>query len=151
MYHDKDKIIENINPILESNNCFLIDLKLGKSKHSTSLLLFVDKETNLTIDDCFNLSRQVEKSLLEAQLIDEYTMIEVSSPGADKPLKFLRQYPKHINRKFKLKYKTGDETKTEELYLMKIEENNLTFTNQKETKIINFNDIIEARIIISFK
>lgn len=151
MYKNKNKLIENINPVLEINNCFFIDFQIGKVKDSTVLRIFVDKEISLNINDCYILSKQIEQSLSESKLIDEYTIIEVSSPGVEKPLKFLKQYNKHIKRKFNLKYKMDDEIKQEEFVLEKIDEDVLIFNNSKEIKEIKFNNILEAKIILSFK
>jgi ribosome maturation factor RimP len=76
-------------------DCFLMELNLsGKKK----LEIIIDADGGVTFEKCQKISRYVENWLdTEGVMGDDYT-IEVSSPGASRPLKLKRQYPKHIGR-----------------------------------------------------
>ena len=76
--------------------------------------------------------------------------LDVSSPGTDKPLKFLSQFPKHINRKFEVSYTSNDETKKLSGKLIKVEGDTLVFLSNQNEISINFNNIKKAKVIVSF-
>ncbi len=51
------------------------------------LRVYIDKEGGVTIDDCEAVSRALEAKLDEADPIEQAYILEVSSPGIDRPLK----------------------------------------------------------------
>ncbi len=136
--------------IVEKNNFFLIDLSIHGNRGSRSIEIFIDGEKNVSADDCAIISQEINAQLENIPNIGLNYNLEVSSPGVDRPLKFLRQYPKHINRKFELVYKFGDETKKVAAKLLKIEGEKLTFSSNNNEIKINFNNIIKAKVLISF-
>ena len=101
------------------------------------------------------MSRHVSKLIDEDTELgdDEYFTFEVSSPGADRPLKLIKQFYKHIGRQFAIEMNDGREVSG---VLKSIEGDNLLITtkiSKKETadEQIDFNDTKEVSIIISFK
>ncbi len=81
------KIEEIIMPIIEANNCELVDVEFVKEGANWFLRLYVDKPGGIFIDDCEVISRAVEKLLDEKDPIEQAYILEVSSPGLDRPLK----------------------------------------------------------------
>lgn len=81
-----EKIKLLIEPIVKTEGMELIDIeyKTG-SKHF--LRIFVDKTGGLTHSDCAKISSQAGELLDMEDLIAEEYMLEVSSPGLDRPLK----------------------------------------------------------------
>jgi ribosome maturation factor RimP len=81
-------------------------------------------------------------------LPQKYTL-DVSSPGAEKPMKILRQFHKHVGRELKIKLKDGQEITGD---LLKIDGQTLEISSTKADNIeIDFNDVQQASIIIKFK
>jgi ribosome maturation factor RimP len=65
---------------------------LSQGKHSL-LRIYIDGENGVTVDDCASVSEQVGSVLdVEDPITGEYTL-EVSSPGMDRLLFRLDQYP----------------------------------------------------------
>lgn len=151
MYVNLPKIKEISTPILDDNDAFLIEMKHLRDKGFDKYLFFVDKENNLTIEDCSTISRLLEKTLIDEKLISENDQIEVSSPGIDKPLKLLRQFPKHINKKFFITYTEDEIKKSQEMKLIAVNGDTLTFELNKEVIELKFNNIVFAKTLISFK
>jgi len=138
---------------LEGSEQFLVDVenKPGSNKYT----VLVDGIEAISIKRCGMISRQLSKRMDEDTDIDEdYNFIfEVSSPGADRSLKIVKQYPKHIGRE--LDIVTTDEKKITGT-LEAVEEETIVLNIQiskKETALerIEFKDIKEANVIISFK
>jgi ribosome maturation factor RimP len=151
MYVNLQKVEEISTPILARNNAFLVELKYLRERGIIKYLFFIDKETNLTIEDCSTISRSLEKTLVDKGLISASDQIEVSSPGIDKPLKFLKQFPKHINKKFSITYIENEVKKTQEMKLVSVKGDILTFETNKKVEEIYFNNIVFAKTLISFK
>ncbi len=80
-------------------DCFTIEIKLGAEN---TLEVFVDSEIALDFAKCQKISRYLEAFLDENKWLGEQYTLEVSSPGADRPLVFLRQYKKHIGRNLEI-------------------------------------------------
>lgn len=76
-------------------DCFTIEIKIGAEN---KLEVFVDSEIALDFAKCQKISRYLEAFLDENKWLSEQYTLEVSSPGADRPLVSLRQYKKHIGR-----------------------------------------------------
>jgi|JI71714CRNA_FD_contig_71_2285375_length_1147_multi_2_in_0_out_0_2 ribosome maturation factor RimP len=76
-------------------DCFVIDIKLGKGN---KLEAFVDADNGIDFARCQRLSRYLESYLDTEKWLGETYILEVSSPGVSRPLKFFRQYAKHIGR-----------------------------------------------------
>lgn len=144
--------IENIREIArqvaEQNNLFLIDLIVRGSEFSRVIEVFIDGEKNVSAEECALVSREVGKQIDEKELLKSYRL-DVSSPGVDRPLIYLKQYLKHLNRLFEIKFKTSDSSSTFKGRLISIENDILTFQSNKEIKI-KFADIIEAKVLVSF-
>jgi len=86
----------------ELQHLFLVKINVNEVAKTKKINVFIDSDGPLTIEDCTKLSRVINKAAEEENLIEGDYTLEVSSPGADAPLKFPRQYIKHIGRTIKI-------------------------------------------------
>ena len=147
---NKENIIRISNEITEKLGYFVIDILYRGDNRKRIIEIYVDAEKNVTADDLAEISREINSVLEEQDLIKDSYRLEVSTPGVDRPLKFLKQYPKHINRKFEMTYKTGDESRTITGKLLSIERKELTFLSEGKNILIEFKNITTAKVLISF-
>ena len=89
---EKIKILELVNSALEGTDKFLVNLKITPDNR---IFVDIDGDNGVTIDDCIALSRAIEGQL---DRDEEDFALDVSSAGADSPLKLTRQYVKNIGR-----------------------------------------------------
>ena len=89
---DKFKVLDIINDVLEGTEKFLINMKITLDNR---IFVDIDGDNGVTIDDCIELSRAIENGLNRDE---EDFELNVSSAGADSPLKNPRQYRRHIGR-----------------------------------------------------
>ena len=91
---------ELIEPIVRENNIDLVDVEYKKVGKNWTLQIFIDKTQGVTVGDCQKLSRLIEDLIEVHELISAPYILEVSSPGLDRPLKkeqdFLRNKGKRI-------------------------------------------------------
>lgn len=76
-------------------DCFTVEIEL---KPGQKLFVFADSDSGMTFEKCQKLSRYLEQHLDENNWLGDKYLLEVSSPGIARPLKFLRQYRKNLGR-----------------------------------------------------
>ena len=144
-----DKKIHQIaSDSAKKNNLFLVDIIFRGTQNNPVIEVFVDGERSVSANECAVVSNEIKKVIDEDNYYKSYRL-DVSSPGVDRPLIYIWQFPKHINRSFEIQYKTADEVKTLTGKLTGIEEDVLTFSDKSEIKI-KFKDIIKAKVLVSF-
>ncbi|TAE81720.1 MAG: hypothetical protein EAY81_09565 [Bacteroidetes bacterium] len=137
-----------------SDDLFLVNIEHKEGSHKISL--FIDGDSGIDIEACKTLSRHISDKLDELDFGEEPYALEVSSPGADKPLLVKRQYPKHIGREFLVRLKaqtelTGKlEEVTESGILLALKDKKKGY-KEATVKAIDFEEIDEATIILSFR
>lgn len=133
---------------------FLVEVKMLPNN---KLNIQVDGDEGISIQDCAAISRHVGFHLEEENVLEKAYNLEVSSPGVGEPLKLQRQYHKNIGREVSVKLATGDK---KEGKLVSVGENSLTIEEtvkekgkkaRVEENTIELNNIIEIKVLISFK
>lgn len=145
------KIVNITKEIIDQNGLLLIDFLFRGFSNSTVIEIYIDGEKGVSVEECAKISREINEQIEAENLIESSYRLEVSSPGADRPLKFLQQFTKHINRNFDLQLTDeGETSKKVTGKLLSIDGENLLFLVQKEEVIVPFNTIKKAKVIISF-
>jgi len=141
----QQKIKELSAPFLSEIDAFMVDVYLGHADQQDVIQLFVDTDSGITIQQCADLNRKIGEALELQNIIQHFYVLEVSSPDVTKPLKLLRQYRKNIGRRFRVRYRKGDETGEILARLEDVEGENVTFiTTSGETCKVSFHEIIET-------
>ena len=144
-------IYEQIESVVTRNGFFMIDLVLRGERNSRVVEVYIDSETDISAEDCAEISREIDKKMQEENAFDSDYRLEVSSPGVNRPLKYLKQFPKHIDRKFDISYREGESVKKITGTLKAVEGNTLVFVNNNREEIrTGFSEIIKAKVLISF-
>lgn len=147
----KQKISDIVNDCIENDQTFLVEVDIKGNPNNQKILVFIDGDQAVNIDECSKISRKLSNILEEEDLIEGRYVIEVSSPGASKPLKYLRQYPKHIGRDLEITKK--DKSKiTGELAEVLEDEIVVSVQSQKsrEAQKISFSEIDSTKVLIRF-
>ncbi len=81
-------IVERLaRPIAEAAGVELVDVEYKKEGSNWYLRVFIDKPDGVDIEDCSRVSEQLSERLDEVDPIPTSYFLEVSSPGAERPLK----------------------------------------------------------------
>lgn len=146
----KENITKISNEIAEKLGFFVIDISFRGDQRKRIIEVFVDGEKNVSADDLAEISREINKTIEANDLIKESYRLDVSTPGVDRPLKYLKQFPKHINRNFEITFNTEDGIKTVNGKLIAVEGDIINLLAEKNNIIIKFNTITKAKVLISF-
>jgi ribosome maturation factor RimP len=93
----KQKIYELASDIAVHEGFELYDVQIHSGKKSL-LKIIIDKDGGITIDDCERMSKSLGALLDVEDLIKTPYMLEVSSPGLDRPLLRQKDFEKNIGR-----------------------------------------------------
>lgn len=149
-----NELVKKISKIAEKSasefGLFLIEVNIRGNEKNRIIEVFVDGEMNVSAQDLVELSKLINSEIEAENIIQSSYRLDVSTPGVERPLKFLKQYPKHLNRSFEVNYKLGDEKLEIKAKLHSVEGENLVFSKEKVTIKINFKDILSAKVLISF-
>lgn len=97
----QDRLVAAVEPVAAAQGLELVELAWQKESGRQFLRIFVDKPGGVTLDDCAVLSRALDEPL-DALQLDKY-YLEVSSPGAERPLKTERDYERYQGRLVEVK------------------------------------------------
>lgn len=89
------KVLPLLEPIVEEKGLELVDVEFVKEGANWYLRIYIDKDGGVTIDDCEAVSRLLEEKLDAADPIEQAYILEVSSPGIDRPLKKASDFEKY--------------------------------------------------------
>ena len=114
-------VVENLaKPIIEELGLELVDIEYVREGADWYLRIYIDKDGGVTLDDCESVSRPLSKKLDEVDPIPQAYLLEVSSPGVERPFKKDRDFEKAIGENVKIKfYKAINGKKTAEGILEK--------------------------------
>lgn len=133
--------------VLAPQGAFVVDLEVRMEHNVVLIRIFADTDAGITINQCAGISREVRSVLETRQTLGEREFrIEVSSPGMDRPLKLLRQYPKNVGRRFAVRFVSKPEPAAMKAVLLRVEGTQLTFQPDGGEEIsLPFDQIIESK------
>jgi len=102
----KEKIKEIIEIPILKKNMELVDLEWRRERNGWVLRIFIDKPGGVTIADCAKISGIVGEILDKKNIIHRSYILEVSSPGIERPLVKKEDYERFKGEKAKIILKT---------------------------------------------
>ncbi|MGX7195305.1 ribosome maturation factor RimP [Enterococcus olivae] len=146
-----------VTPILEEQRFELVEIEFVKEGKNWFLRLFIDKEGGIDIEECAFVSEQLSEKLdtIDPDPIPQAYFLEVSSPGAERPLKKEADYQRALGDYIHVSlYQPLDGEKMYEGFLQSCDENELVLkirikTREKEL-IVDRKNIAKARLAIQF-
>jgi ribosome maturation factor RimP len=150
------EVVEDLlTPILSNLDLELVDIEYVKEGKNWFLRIYIDKDSGVDIEECGLVSERLSEKLDELDPIPHNYFLEVSSPGAERPLKKEKDYQKAIGKNVFIKtYEPIDDEKTFEGTLKAFDGETVTIevkikTRKKEV-IVPFDKIASARLAVTF-
>ncbi|MBT4260058.1 MAG: ribosome maturation factor RimP [Nitrospina sp.] len=144
-------VIDLIEPTLQGSEIKLVDVEYKKIGKNWTLRVLIDKNQGVTVFDCQKLSREIEDLIEIHELIKDHYILEVSSPGLDRPLKkesdFIRNKGKQIQVNT---YSPINNSKVNTGTIRDFSNSTLFLENKKDTLEIPLITIMQAKLIIEF-
>jgi len=142
----QQRISTDAASVAEGHGGFLVDVQVRRDRGGFLIQVYADTDAGITIDECAQISRELRPLLDRDTEIGAAYRLEVSSPGLERPLRLLRQYPKNVGRRFQVQARMGNETATFQGVLEAVEGTTLVFARDTgETVKLAFDDIVQSK------
>lgn len=93
------EVVEELaTPIIQELGLELVEIEYVKEGKNWYLRVYIDKELGIDIEDCGLVSESLSEKLDEIDPIPHNYFLEVSSPGAERPLKKDKDFQKAIGK-----------------------------------------------------
>ncbi len=148
-------VSELIQPILSKRNLELVDIEYVKESSDWFLRVYLDKAGGIDLTECSLVSELLSEELDKQDLIKGAYYLEVSSPGAERPLKNEEDFRNHIEHNvYVTLYAPIDGEKEYEGILKSFEDNNIVIEYKVKTRVkqvsIPYKKIAKARLAVTF-
>ena len=146
-----------VTPILDERHFELVDVEFVKEGKSWYLRIYIDKPGGINIEECALVSDLLGEKLdnCDPDPIPQAYFLEVSSPGAERPLKKERDYKRALNSYIHVSlYQPLEGNKVYEGTMVDLKPNELTLEYMDKTRqktiVIPRKQIAQARLAIKF-
>ena len=144
------ELIKLVSPILDEMDVELVDLQVLGSGGRTIIRIYADQENGISLDTCTKASRAIAEELDRVDPIKSRYVLEVSSPGIDRPLKEQRDFGKNIGKKVKIKYQDGEKPTRIRGVIQQVDDEAVTLNKDQELVQIKYSNIELAKLVIEF-
>jgi ribosome maturation factor RimP len=145
-----DQITELARRVSGTYGLDLVDVELFRAGRRRMVRIYVGKAGGVSVDDCARVSREVS-AVLDAEnwLGEDNYVIEVSSPGLDRPFKTLPDWLRNVGRDVKVSCREKFEGKIQHLgKLSAADENEVTLESATGAVKIPMSLVAMAKIDI---
>ena len=148
-----DKIAKLIEPTIEDLGYELVRVQLFSSPKggpSTLQVMAEGSDGTMTVEGCAKISREISVIMDVEDPIDSEYVLEVSSPGLDRPLTRLKDFVNYAGFETKVEMnKTVDNRKRYRGKLLGTEDNLILMDVEGEVCKLAFSDIQKAKLIMT--
>ena len=152
-----DEVRVVVQPIVDEQNLELVDMEFLKEGKNWFLRIYIDKPSGIDIEECALISEKVSEALdaIDPDPIPQAYFLEVSSPGAERPLKTEADMQNAIGKYVHLSfYQAIDGEKFYEGTLKELNDESVVLTIRIKTRTkdieIERKQIANARLAIQF-
>ena len=140
-----------LSPLVESNGFELVDVEYVKEAGNWYLRGYIDKPGGITVNDCETVSRAFSDRLDEDDFIEDSYIMEISSPGLDRPLKKEKDFARSIGKLVEIRtYRPIEKQKEFCGELTAYDNNSVTIDEEGTPRTFDKKDIALVRLAIDF-
>ena len=146
-----DRVNSLIEQYLEENDIELVDISYKREQGGMTLRLLVDTAEGITVDECERLNNYISEVLDKEEVIPEHYLLEVASPGLDRPLVTDRDFGRVIGKELDVKtYEPIDNRREHSGKLIGMDKEKIVVESGGISVVIPRTKIAKARLKIEF-
>ena len=142
-------VVENIvKPVADELGYEIWDIRYEKEGPDWFLRIFIDKDGDMTTEDCEKLSRAVDPLIDEADPVEGSYFFEVSSPGLGRKLTKPSHFDTFCGEKIEVRLYRPDENGNKEyaVLLKSTDDTGIVLETETNTVSIEYKDISSAKL-----
>lgn len=124
----------------------LADMVFSRYKNQVTIKLFVYSFEGVKLDACIQLSRLVGDLIEETDLFEDGYLLEVSSPGLDRPLTTARDFKYRVGETVRLRF-VDNKRKKIKAEIVGLDGDQIQFRNDDGSFCVSLDELDEAKII----
>ena len=138
-------------PLVEAAGCSLWDVEYVREAGQWFLRVYIDREGGVSINDCEAVSRPLSDALDEADPIEGSYVLEVSSAGADRPLKKPEHFAAFLGTEVEVRlYRAMDGRKDHVGVLAGYDNGDVTIDTADGPRTFVKKDVAQTRLSVRF-
>ncbi|MER5688742.1 ribosome maturation factor RimP [Streptomyces sp. NPDC002205] len=146
-----------LEPLVSAKELDLEEIEVSRAGRRRVLRIIVDSDEGVELDACAELSRAISEKLDETDAMGEGEyVLEVSSPGADRPLTEHRHYVRATGRLVRLQLTTEGAAGELVARILAVDDDGLDLEvpgvkgRRPTSRRVSFDEIAKARVEIEF-
>jgi ribosome maturation factor RimP len=147
------RLLELLDPVAEAAGYEIVRLRLMGGDHARRLQIMAETpDGEMVVEDCARLSRAISEVMDAADPISGEYVLEVSSPGIDRPLTRLKDFDAYEGYEAKLELdRMAEGRKRFRGRLAGVEGDNVAIDLEGEdsTALVPFSWIVEAKLVMN--
>ena len=137
--------------IVEQAGFELVDVEYVKEAGNWYLRGYIDKPGGITVNDCEAVSRIFSDRLDEDDFIEDSYIMEISSPGLDRPLKKDKDFARSMGKEVEIRtYRPIEKQKEFSGILTAYDDNSVTIDEDGNLRAFDRKEIALIRLKIEF-
>jgi len=146
---DRVKIL--VQGYLEQNGIELVEITYRREQGGVTLRLLVDTADGISIAECEALNNYIGKCLDNGNIINEHYILEVSSPGLDRPMTVDRDFERSMGKELEVAtFEPIDMHKTHTGKLVGMDKENIVIESGGISTVIPRAKIAKAKLSLEF-
>lgn len=148
------KLLELLDPVAEAAGYAIVRLRLmgGNERRKLQIMAERPSDGDMNVEDCARLSRAISEVMDAADPIAGEYVLEVSSPGIDRPLTRLEDFTAYEGYEIRLELdRLAEGRKRFRGLLVGVEDGQVAIDleGEAETALIPFAWIVEAKLVLN--
>ena len=146
-----DRVKEIAKDYVEDRGMEIVDITFRREQQGLVLRILADKPEGIKVSDCEEFNSFLSEALDKEDAIRDRYILEVSSPGLDRPIKTDRDFERAMGRVLEITtFEAIDDRKTHDGKLIGMDKDNIVIESGIVSTVIPKNKIALARLKIEF-
>ncbi|HEX2801821.1 MAG TPA: ribosome maturation factor RimP [Phenylobacterium sp.] len=147
-------LLELLDPVAEAAGYEIVRLRLMGGEHARRLQIMAERPSDgdMNVEDCARLSRAISEIMDAADPIAGEYMLEVSSPGVDRPLTRLKDFATFEGYEARLELdRVAEGRKRFKGLLAGVDDGQVAIDleGEAETALVPFAWVVEAKLVLT--
>lgn len=152
MSASRARIVQELTPVVADLGADLEDLEVVKAGRRSVVRVVVDKDGGVSLDDVADVSRAISEALdeldaREPQLLAGAYVLEVSSPGVDRPLVEPRHWRRNAGRLVTAHLQGGDPITGR---VVSADESQVVLAVDGDERVLELADVARGQVQVEF-
>ena len=146
-----DRVKEIAKDYIAQHDIEVVDITFRRESQGLVLRILADKPQGIRVSECEEFNKFLSEALDKEDVIQDRYILEISSPGLDKPIKTDRDFERAMGKGLEITtYEMIDGRKTHEGFFLGMDKDNIIIESDGVSTVIPKERIALARLKIEF-